>query len=235
MPKLTELYGKHKDQGLVLIGVHSTKGGKNMAAFVNDKGITYPVAIDRDGATVGKYFVDGYPDYHVIDRSGNLRVAGLSNGEVERTIEALLAEPAPTQVPSALAKASANAIRKDKRIMAMIGDPDARKKLEAMWSKDRAMRKFVTNEFEIVGFTAEEETDLAKGANAAAGTLRLAFYDANATLLAATNAPGNAEDLTALLETHRIPQKVAADLMAKALKQATTQKKRVLVHLGAPW
>lgn len=239
MPKLKELYGKHKDQGLVLIGVHSTNGGEKMAAFVQGQGIDYPVAIDRGGATVKKYFVDGYPDYHVIDRSGNVRVADLSNGEVERVIKALLAEPAPATapatVPAALAKASTKATRKDKRILAMIGESAARKTLRESWSKDRVMGKFVSNEFEVVGFTAGDEAALAKTAGAAVGTLRLAFYDASGVFLAAANAPDDLDGLKDLLQNHRIPEKVASDLMAAALSQATAQKKRVLVHLGAPW
>jgi len=202
---------------------------------VKSQGIEYPVAIDRGGATVAKYFVDGYPDYHVIDRSGNVRVADLSNGEVERVIEVLLAEPAPSTVPAALAKASASATRKDKRILAMIGEAGAREKLKAAWSKDRAMRKYVSNEFEIVGFSASDEPELAKGAAAAAGTLRLAFYGADAALLGAVNAPDDVAELKGLLEKFRVPEKLATDLMAKALEQATAQKKRVLVHLGAPW
>lgn len=206
-----------------------------MAAFVEDKGIKYPVAIDRGGATVAKYFVDGYPDYHVIDRSGNVRVADLSNGEVERVIEALLAEPAPSMVPAALTEASATAVRKDKRILALIGDAAQRDALKASWSKDRASAKFVSNEFEIVGFTAEAEPEIAKGAAASPSTLRLAFYAADGSLLGAANAPSSTEALMALLQQHRVPEKVAADLMAKALGKAAAQKKRVLVHLGAPW
>ena len=38
VPKLKELWARHKDQGLVLIGVHSTMGGEKMAAFVKEQG-----------------------------------------------------------------------------------------------------------------------------------------------------------------------------------------------------
>lgn len=39
--------------------------------------------------------VDSFPDYYVIDRSGNLCVANLANAELERVIKILLNENAP--------------------------------------------------------------------------------------------------------------------------------------------
>jgi len=95
VPKLKELSAKHADQGLVLIGIHSKNGGEKMPAFVKENGIQYPVAWDKSGAMARAFGVDGYPDYQVIDRSGNVRVADLANGAVEKTILKLLAEPAP--------------------------------------------------------------------------------------------------------------------------------------------
>lgn len=95
VPKLKELWARHKDQGLVLIGVHSTMGGEKMAAFVKDNGITWPVCIDQDKATQTAFRSDSFPDYHVIDREGVLRVCDLANGELERAIKHFLAVPAP--------------------------------------------------------------------------------------------------------------------------------------------
>lgn len=95
MPHLKELYQKHKDQGLVLIGVHTTNGGEKMAAYVDEQTIDYPVAIDVDNQTTGAYAVDSYPDYYLIDRAGTLRVADLANKALDDAIAKLLAEPAP--------------------------------------------------------------------------------------------------------------------------------------------
>ena len=96
MPGLKDLAARYKDQGLVLIGVHTANGGEQMAGFVEKQGIDYPVAIDRPGKlTVGAFAVDSFPDYYVVDRAGNLRVADLQNGALEATVQLLLAEPAP--------------------------------------------------------------------------------------------------------------------------------------------
>jgi len=113
VPHLLELASKHKDAGLVVIGVHTTNGADRMPAFVDEQKITYPVCIDVDNATTTAFAVDSYPDYYLIDRAGNLRVADLQNGARDGAITALLAEKAP---PVAAAAA---------------GERDAQKRLDA--------------------------------------------------------------------------------------------------------
>ena len=95
MPHLKELYAAKKDEGLVLLGIHSTNGGEKMKEFVEKKKITYPVAVDKAGATVKAFGGNSYPDYFLIDRAGNLRFADLANGELDRAVDFLLAEKAP--------------------------------------------------------------------------------------------------------------------------------------------
>ena len=95
MPHLKELHAKHKDAGLVIIGVHTTNQGDQMADFVKKEALPWAAAVDDDGKTVKAFHVDSYPDYYVVDRSGKLRVADLANGELDRVVEALLKEPAP--------------------------------------------------------------------------------------------------------------------------------------------
>ena len=92
MPHLKELYSENKDKGLELIGIHSTNGGESMAAYVKEQGIEFPVAIDKNSATVKAYGGNSYPDYFVIDRKGNLRYADLANAELDKAVAILLAE-----------------------------------------------------------------------------------------------------------------------------------------------
>lgn len=92
MPHLKELYAKHKDAGLEVIGVHTTNRGEEMAAFVQEQELPWPVAVDVDNKTVTAFHVDSYPDYYLIDRAGNLRVADLANSDLDRAIEILLQE-----------------------------------------------------------------------------------------------------------------------------------------------
>ena len=117
MPHLLELAQKHKDQGLVVIGVHTTNKGEDMAAFVADQKVTYPVAVDVENKTTSTFAVDSYPDYYLIDRAGNLRVADLKNAHVDAAIATLLAEPAP-----ALAKARPQELDAQKLLADAIDD-----------------------------------------------------------------------------------------------------------------
>lgn len=92
MPHMKELYARHKDKGLVVIGVHTTNGSEEMAKYVQDEALPWPTAIDVEKGTVTAFKVDSYPDYYIIDKAGNLRVADLANAEVDRVVEALLKE-----------------------------------------------------------------------------------------------------------------------------------------------
>ena len=95
MPKLKQLYSQHKDDGLVIIGVHTTRQGERMANFVKEQKLPWPIALDVEGKTVKAFLVDSFPDYYLIDRSGKLRVADLANADLERAVKILLKEPAP--------------------------------------------------------------------------------------------------------------------------------------------
>lgn len=123
MPHLLELAQKHKDQGLVVIGVHTTNGADKMTAFVDEQKITYPVCIDVDNATTKAFAVDSYPDYYLIDRAGRLRVADLQNGALDGAIAALLAEKAPAD--AAKKDAKAEELDAHKRLDAALADAKA--------------------------------------------------------------------------------------------------------------
>ena len=95
IPHANELYETHKDDGLVIIGVTHPRGGENMAGSADKHGINYPIALDANGDTIKAYGVNGFPDYYLIDRAGNLRIADCSNSKLDEAIAKLLAEPVP--------------------------------------------------------------------------------------------------------------------------------------------
>lgn len=197
-------------------------------------GITYPVAIDVDSATTSAFAVDSYPDYYLIDRAGNLRVADLANSDLERAVKVLLAEPAP--IAPALADASARARKKDKRILAVWGDQQAHGVVDAAFASDRALAQLLRNEFEVVHLERKAHPELAEAHGAAAGVTTLATLDASGALVARFEGKhDDAAALTRFLEASRIPARDAENIWRDALAQATKENKRVLVHLGAPW
>jgi thiol-disulfide isomerase/thioredoxin len=62
IPENVELMSKHKDDGLVFIGVHDSNAGFEKAAqTVKDKKINYPVAKDKGGASTKAYNLQFWP------------------------------------------------------------------------------------------------------------------------------------------------------------------------------
>jgi len=92
--------GKYKDQGLVVVGVHTPEFGfeknvDNIRAALKRFHIDYPVAVDSDYA-IWKVFANHYwPAIYIADANGRIRHHQFGEGEYERTeavIQQLLRE-----------------------------------------------------------------------------------------------------------------------------------------------
>ncbi len=70
-----ELYEKHKDQGLVVIAVHSSEGADDLDAFIAERGYTLPIAVD-EGASAQRYGIWNFPQSILLDR--DCRIAWIS-------------------------------------------------------------------------------------------------------------------------------------------------------------
>lgn len=100
LPHLNEWYKKYKDDGLVILGVHSPefdfeKKRENVEAAVKKYGITYPVALDSEHETWDAFNNQYWPAHYVIDAQGNIRYHNFGEGhyaETEAAIQNLLAE-----------------------------------------------------------------------------------------------------------------------------------------------
>lgn len=106
LPYLKRWYEKYKDQGLVIIGVHSPefefeKSEKNLRKAVSDFGLTYPIMQDNNFSTWRAYENRYWPAKYFIDKDGYIRFAHFGEGaydESERVIQELLAETGATGV-----------------------------------------------------------------------------------------------------------------------------------------
>ena len=100
-PYVRDWYKKYREQGFVVIGVHSPEFSyeKDLAkvqAYLRDKDIRYPVPIDNDFATWNRYGNRYWPAMYLIDKRGIIRTVRVGEGgyaETERWIQSLLAEP----------------------------------------------------------------------------------------------------------------------------------------------
>ncbi len=97
---------KYKDQGLVVIGVHSPefafeKNVDNVKKAISDLGITYPVAVDNNYAIWRAFDNEYWPAHYFIDAKGQVRHHHFGEGDYdqsERIIQQLLADAGKTGV-----------------------------------------------------------------------------------------------------------------------------------------
>jgi hypothetical protein len=95
-----EWYNTYKDDGLVVIGVHTPefnyeKDLNNVKEALVRLDVPYPVALDNDWKTWRAYRNRYWPAMYLIDKAGEVRYLHIGEGDYDRTqevIEALLAE-----------------------------------------------------------------------------------------------------------------------------------------------
>ena len=107
---------KYKDDGLVVIGVHTPefafeKDQANVAKAVQDLKITYPVAIDSNYAIWKAFNNEYWPAHYFIDAEGTIRYHHFGEGEYdksEQVIQQLLKEKNSNLKASGLVQVSAS-------------------------------------------------------------------------------------------------------------------------------
>ncbi len=105
LPYVTAWYEKYKDQGLVVVGVHTPefafeKETSNVQNALEMYKINYPVAQDNDYKTWQAYNNRYWPAHYLIDANGYIRKVHFGEGgyaEMESAIQTLLAEAGNTQ------------------------------------------------------------------------------------------------------------------------------------------
>jgi thiol-disulfide isomerase/thioredoxin len=103
MPHVKQWHARYRDQGLVVIGVHTPEYGfekklDNVRAAVQRFGITYPVAQDNAYETWNAYGNRYWPAMYLIDQEGRIVYQHFGEGQYEETearIRALLKADVP--------------------------------------------------------------------------------------------------------------------------------------------
>jgi peroxiredoxin len=89
LPLLKELYAKHKDQGLAIIGLSLDDDPQALQEMVTGKGIAWPQIRDgKDGQLAKLFNVKGTPTYYLLDREGKIAAKSVP----ARKLGSLLAE-----------------------------------------------------------------------------------------------------------------------------------------------
>jgi cytochrome c biogenesis protein CcdA/thiol-disulfide isomerase/thioredoxin len=100
LPHVRGWYDKYKDQGLVVVGIHTPefafeKNIGNVKRAVGELGITFPVAIDNNFAVWRAFGNNYWPAHYFVDARGNIRFHHFGEGEYEKSeqvIQQLLEE-----------------------------------------------------------------------------------------------------------------------------------------------
>jgi thiol-disulfide isomerase/thioredoxin len=101
LPFLDRWYETYRDEGLVIVGVHSPEFAfervpDNVRDAVADLGVDWPVALDNEFGTWNAWGNRYWPAKYLVDRRGHVRFAHFGEGayeESEDVIRQLLAEP----------------------------------------------------------------------------------------------------------------------------------------------
>lgn len=109
---------KYKDDGLVVIGVHSPEFDfegemPNVEKAVKKFGITYPVALDSNHAIWTAFHNEYWPAHYFIDATGKVRFEHFGEGDYEqseRWIQQLLKEANAKPMPAEMVKVEAQGV-----------------------------------------------------------------------------------------------------------------------------
>lgn len=113
LPHVKQWYDKYKDQGLVVVGVHTPefpfeKSTANVEQALKEYGIKYPVAQDNDYGTWAAYHNQYWPALYLVDANGRIVYQHYGEGrydETEAAIKKLLAERKVSQASRVMAAA----------------------------------------------------------------------------------------------------------------------------------
>jgi thiol-disulfide isomerase/thioredoxin len=100
LPYLREWAAKYKDQGLIVVGIHTPEFSfeyevKNVTRALKEMNINYPIALDNNYEIWNSFQNQFWPALYLIDVKGNLRFQKFGEGdyeEAERQIQQLLKE-----------------------------------------------------------------------------------------------------------------------------------------------
>lgn len=117
LPHVRAWAEKYRDQGLVVIGVHTPEFGfekdtTNISKAIARFKIDYPIAVDSDHRVWDAFHNNAWPVFYVADAQGQVRARLVGEGNYEKTetiIQSLLAEGGKHEALNTLTKPQASA------------------------------------------------------------------------------------------------------------------------------
>ncbi len=91
-PAFEQVYRRHRDKGLVVVGVDVAESPEVVAQFVHEAGATFPIALDVSGETTELFRIQGMPTTFFIGRDGKIKDTIIGGPLGEAAIEAQVAK-----------------------------------------------------------------------------------------------------------------------------------------------
>jgi peroxiredoxin len=97
MPAMQAAYTAFQDQGFVILAVNATHQDslQDATAFVEERGLTFPILLDREGIVAQKYRSHLLPTSFFVDREGIIRyktIGSMSEALLRTRVQELLEE-----------------------------------------------------------------------------------------------------------------------------------------------
>ena len=95
MPTLEAYYQAHEKEGFLIIAIESGESLAEVAAFVEEYAISFPVWIDKDGIALDAFSNWNLPSSYVVDRDGMIRLTWtgeISQAMLDKFVTPLLIE-----------------------------------------------------------------------------------------------------------------------------------------------
>lgn len=95
MPELEAFYQKYKTDGFVVVAIDQRESREEVAAFMAERRLTFPVWLDPHGEAEEKFNTNALPSSYVLDRDGQVRLmwtGGVSQAELEAHLPTIIYE-----------------------------------------------------------------------------------------------------------------------------------------------
>jgi cytochrome c biogenesis protein CcmG, thiol:disulfide interchange protein DsbE len=96
-PMLEEAWQRYRGDGLVVLGIDAQDFRTDARRFVERYGLTYPIAFDGNGASLGRFGNTGFPETWFLGRDGRLVgehiVGPFDREQLEENVRAALDTP----------------------------------------------------------------------------------------------------------------------------------------------
>lgn len=92
MPAIQRVYAKYRGQNFTVLAVDLQESEAQVADFIGQMGLTFPILIDQEGTVFARYRVNGLPSTFFVDRQGVIRNIAIGGPMAEAFIDSQVAD-----------------------------------------------------------------------------------------------------------------------------------------------